>query len=122
MSPAVTAALGQVASALGDLAKALEASSSEQQPGTSSELIPLRALGVPIESARAAIRSEKLRAVKVGRAYFCRRSDLDDWLVSMAVRAISKEKTAPSEVVGDDVDAKIDAALAKGRLRIVRQP
>jgi excisionase family DNA binding protein len=55
----------------------LEAISAEQaEPVTTDELVPLRSTGVSVRTLRAAIRAGDLKAIRVGREYRVRRSDL----------------------------------------------
>ncbi len=76
--------------------------------------MPLKACGAPLRTLRAAIRAGELPAVKVGREYQIRRTDLGAWLQARQVKPRPKPEVEESEA-----DRAIARARRSGALRSV---
>lgn len=79
-----------------------------------ADLLALRDTGQSVRTLRAAIAKSELPAVKVGREFQVRRSDLEAWLNARAVAP--RERAAPELSAADRA---IAAAQRKGALRLV---
>ena len=84
-------------------------------PVTQAEdLVPLLKCGVPVRTARRAIKLGELPASLVGREYLLRRADLAKWLDGRRVqpRPAAEREQSPAE-------RAIDRARRSGALRVV---
>ena len=105
--------LDELVDALADRVAARVAARMAAPPATASELVAVRASGVPLRTVRGAIRRGELTAVRLGRADYLRRADLEAWLGSRP-----KSRRAPEpEAREPSADERIDALLDAGRLR-----
>jgi hypothetical protein len=107
--------LDELIDALADRVAERVAARLAAPPATASELVAVRACGLPLRTVRGAIRRSELTAVRLGRADYLRRADLEAWLGS---RPKARRDPQPEpEAREPSVDERIDALLDVGRLR-----
>lgn len=78
------------------------------------DLVPLRKCGVPVRTARKAIKCGELPAMLVGREYVLRRADLAAWLDNRRVKPSPRPERQLSAA-----GRAIDRARRSGSLRVV---
>jgi excisionase family DNA binding protein len=78
------------------------------------DLVPLRKCGVPVRTARKAIKCGELPAMLVGREYLLRRADLAAWLDNRRVKPSPHPERQLSAA-----ERAIDRARRSGSLRVV---
>jgi excisionase family DNA binding protein len=89
-----------------------EALAAGPRMGTAEDLLTLTECGAPIRTLRTAIKAGALPAVKTGREYRVRRTDLDAWLAARAVEPKPDRRPTPP-------DDPVSRALRTGALRVV---
>lgn len=114
----------RAAAALRELAAAIESLGDAElasPPRSASDMVDLAELarrGIGRRVARTAITRGELPAVRVGRRYLCRLTDVDAWLAARAVAACPVTPATQRQPADDP----IARALAGGRLRVVGGP
>ena len=76
------------------------------------EWVPFSKAGYSVRTLRAARKAGTLKASKIGREYYARRSDLDEWAAAQERPTNTKAEETPAE-------RAIARAASAGRLRRV---
>ena len=93
---------------------------AEQAPApqpAASEWLELKDCGVSVRTLRSAIAAGELPAVKVGRAYEVRRTDLEAWRA--AQRVAPRERETAQAKPQTAAQRALARAQARGELRVV---